>query len=89
MKKRIRVTIEWEGPHSEERFAEATTKALENCDPAGLTKVTAVECFTSIGETEGRELTELEEARRCRNVGDLVARAEELVDGYYSENFKG
>ena len=89
MKKRIRVTIEWEGALSEERFAEATQKALENCDTAGLTKVIAIECFTSIGETEDRELTELEQARRCRRVADLVARAEHLVDDYYTEDFTG
>ena len=83
MTKRIRLTIEWEGATSEIEYSVGVAKSIEASDPTLLTKVNDIECLTSLGETVPRELTELEDARRCRRVAELVETAENLVEAYY------
>ncbi len=49
--KRIRLTIEWPGACSEETWAGELSKAIENADASGLTRVSNVELITDFGET--------------------------------------
>lgn len=56
MKKRIRLTIEWDGAADEHCYAEMCAKAVEEGDRSRVTTVTEIECLTNFGATEIRDI---------------------------------
>ena len=63
MKKRIRLTIEWDGACSEHDWARVLRRGIERMDESALTRVVLVELRTNIGETPVRKLTMWERLR--------------------------
>ena len=56
MKKRIRLTIEWDGAAGESCWGSEVAKAIEACDRSKITKVVEVEHLTHYGETSVRKI---------------------------------
>ncbi len=49
--KKIRLTIEWPGACAEDVWARELSKAIEQHDASGITKVTNIELITDFGDT--------------------------------------
>jgi len=64
MKKRIRLTVEWDGACSERDWAKVLREEIEGCDVSRCTRVTKIEHLTSIGWTGPIELTRWRRFRR-------------------------
>lgn len=56
MKKRIRLTIEWDGAADEICYGQQIAKDVEQGDRSKVTTVTEIECLTQYGVTEVRDL---------------------------------
>lgn len=54
MKKRIRLTIEWDGAADEHGYAQMCAKAVEEGDRSRVTTVTKIEWLTDHGYTPGQ-----------------------------------
>lgn len=61
--KRIRITVEWDGAAGESSWAGQLSRAIEEADLSGVSRVVDVENLTAFGETEVRELSRAERLR--------------------------
>ena len=68
MKKRIKLTIEWDGACSEFDWAISISEAIEKHDASGVTKVVDAELLTTLGTTEPRELNHAEQVESDRRL---------------------